>query len=180
MAHSDDAHGLALQLKAHQAVLGLALTAALLHRRQISAEGQRHAQRQLRHCLVGIAGGVADLHAHLPHRRQVHMVHPGKGHVDVLQLPAGADHLAAQRHIGNDQRVRILRLPDQRLRIGRPRILLKHMPLRLKGRLQRPHLLIRHRKGFQNHDFAHCSTSFKLRNTPPPSGVGGLRWLRRR
>ena len=83
-ARADDADGLAPKLGAHQAVLGLARAAALLHLRHVAQQREHHAQRQLRHGLGGITGGVGNLHAHLLGGGKVHMVHAREGDVDEL------------------------------------------------------------------------------------------------
>ena len=100
-------HGLAPQFLAHQTVLGAAGAAALLHLGQVAQQRQRHAHRQLRHRIVGVAGGVAHRRTHLAGGVQVHMVHAGEGHVDEFQVLAGADDLAGQGHVGQHQHVRV-------------------------------------------------------------------------
>lgn len=112
-AGAHQTHGLAPQLLAHKAVLGAAGAAAALHLRQVAQQRQRHAHRQLRHRIIGIAGGIAHRRAHLPGGLQIHVIHAGEGHIDELQVLAGADDLAGQGHIGQHQHIRVFRLFDQ-------------------------------------------------------------------
>ena len=46
------------------------------------------------------------------------MVHAGERHIDVLQVRAGADDLALQRHIGDHDHIGVLGLLDLHLGVG--------------------------------------------------------------
>ena len=75
---------LALQLKADETVLGFAVSHGLSAGGQVPVEGHDHAEDQVGHGGVGVAGAVAHGDAPLPANIHGDVVHTGEGHGEHL------------------------------------------------------------------------------------------------
>ena len=103
-------------------------SAAGIHLRYIAQKGKHHADGQFRDRIIGIAGSVADRDSHFLRRRQIHMIHPGKGDIDKFQIRTAFNYTPFQRHIGDYQDIRVFTSLDLCIRIVIPLICLKSMP----------------------------------------------------
>ncbi|MPN21794.1 hypothetical protein SDC9_169174 [bioreactor metagenome] len=105
---SDDAEAFALQLKAHQPVLGSPGAAGPVAGEQISGEGNGHTEHQLGNGGGGIARAVADGDSTPAAVFHIHMVGTGEGHADHFQLGAAADNRLPIGEIGEHDNVGVL------------------------------------------------------------------------
>ena len=140
---ADNAHRLAEEFAANQAVLGPALAAPPVGLRHVAQQREHHAQRPFRDGFIGVTAGIAHLDPARLGRLEIHVVHAGKGDVDVLQARACADHFATERHVGQHQDIGILGVPDLFLNVLRAFKRGKGMPHLAKRR----HVALQHLGG---------------------------------
>ena len=108
-AETDDADRFSAEFTANQPLLRPLLTAARGDRLHVAQAVNRHAQRKFRNGLIGIAGCIADSRMHLLGSLQIHMIHACERHINELQMRALADDAALQRHVCQQENIRILR-----------------------------------------------------------------------
>ena len=118
VAETDDADSLALDLGSHVAAFRGACAAERLGLLDVAEQRERQSDTEFGDGFGGIPAGVADSDALGGCGFDINVVNAGKGDVDVFQIAAGFDDLSFERHVRQDDGVRVTGFLFQDFRIG--------------------------------------------------------------